>query len=48
MGIVMLKDNEPGKEVDIVSISTPVNTAIGDDDTEPPPPEPFEYIPDTD
>jgi 26S proteasome regulatory subunit N2 len=47
-GIIMLKDKEPEKEVEIISIATPVNTAIGEDDNEPPPPEPFEYVPGSD
>uniref|UniRef100_A0A7S3E3H6 26S proteasome non-ATPase regulatory subunit 1 homolog n=1 Tax=Chloropicon laureae TaxID=464258 RepID=A0A7S3E3H6_9CHLO len=47
-GIIMLRDTEPGKDVDVVAISTPVNTALAEDDTEPPPPEPFEYMPNVD
>ena len=39
-GIVLLKDNEPGKECQIVSI--PVTTEAPAN-TEPPPPEPFEF-----
>ncbi|QDZ20143.1 regulatory subunit of 26S proteasome [Chloropicon primus] len=40
IGIVLLKDNEPGKELEVVNI--PVNTEPPAS-TEPPPPEPFEY-----
>lgn len=45
-GIVLLKDMEPEKEVEVVAMSTPSNVAMGEDESEPAPPEPFEYIPD--
>ena len=45
-GITMLRDTTPGEAVETVAINAPTAAAIGEDDSEPPPPEPFEYIPD--
>ena len=44
-GIIMLKDNDPGKEVEIVSIPVSAEPTVN---SEPPPPEPFEYFPSID
>ena len=45
-GITMLRDTTPGEAVETVAINAPTAAAMGEDDSEPPPPEPFEYIPD--